>query len=60
MSGIGPSPAQQDRRQRFKEAVAFARSVNNDLGQKAAWTQKIQPGETVYRAALKAFLARKV
>ena len=55
MTGIKASPIQHQCRSLFKEAVAFARSVNNDPVQKKLWGQEFRKG-TVYNNAIRHYM----
>ncbi|HET7896100.1 MAG TPA: hypothetical protein VFL47_00470 [Flavisolibacter sp.] len=56
MSRVKPSPLQQAYRNRMKEANAYARAVKRDPERTAAYERILQPGENVYRKAVKAFM----
>ena len=58
MSRVKPSKQQKESRKLFAEAVASAKAINRNPEQKAAYQQKIQPGESVYHYALKEYLAQ--
>jgi hypothetical protein len=55
MDNIVASPAQQYRRNIFKEAVAFARSVNNDPVTKQHWSKKYKTAR-VYNHAIRQYI----
>ena len=59
MSRVKPSQQQKEKRKTFAEAVAYARAINNDPKQKAAYLKKVKKGESVYHFALKEFLSGK-
>lgn len=59
MSGIVPSPDQAEKRSKFKDAVAFAKSVVGDPVKKAQWKKRTRKGKTVYHTALSAYLKGK-
>jgi hypothetical protein len=56
MHRVKPSPLQKYRRNVFKEAVAYARSINRDRSLRNEYLKKIKPGESVYHYALKEYL----
>lgn len=56
MSHIKPSQQQKEKRQKFKEAVAYAQSIINNPPLKAAYRQKLKPKQTVYHFALQEYL----
>lgn len=58
MSRVKPSEQQKKGRKLFAEAVAYARAINRNPEQKAAYAKKLKPGESVYRFALKEYLAQ--
>jgi len=60
MSKIKPSNAQKDQRNRFAEAVAYARHINNSPELKAAYVKKAKKSKSVYQYALKEFLRRQL
>jgi hypothetical protein len=58
MTGIKPSRDQKQSRNRFKEAVAYAKSILNDAKKSAAYKKSLKKGETVYHKAIKEYLAK--
>jgi hypothetical protein len=56
MSRVKPGPLQKYRRNRFKEAAAYARKINSDLLLRTEYLKKLKRGENVYRYALKEYL----
>ena len=56
MNNIVASEGQKNCRNLFKEAVAFARSINNTPAKKAEYMQKVQRGKTVYNMAVKEYM----
>jgi hypothetical protein len=56
MSRVKPSPLQKYKRNVFKEAVAYARSINSDRLLKTEYLKKVKSGESVYHYALKEYL----
>ena len=59
MSRVKPSKVQKIYRNKFKEAVAYAKRINRDPILKKQYLQKVQPGESVYHFALKEFLKKE-
>ena len=55
MTNIKASPGQHQCRNIFKEAVAFARAINNDPEQKRLWKQKCMKGR-VYNNAIRHYM----
>jgi hypothetical protein len=47
-----PTPLQKDRREIMKEAVFFARRINEDPIKKAAWKKRAKGYTNVYQAAV--------
>ena len=58
MSKVKPSERQKQNRSVFKEAVAYAKHINNTHALKAAYEKKVKKGETVYMYALKEYLKK--
>ena len=58
MSNVVPSELQLKSNKRFKDAIAYARSIINDPAKKVAY--KVRPGSTVYHTAVKDYLENKV
>jgi hypothetical protein len=58
MSNIKPSVLQQDKRNTFREAVAYAKAILQDVDQKALYAAKVKRGQTVYHYALKEYLEK--
>jgi hypothetical protein len=58
MSKIIASSGQRNCRNLFKEAVAFARTINNDPEKKKAYLKKIQKNQTVFNAAISEYMKR--
>jgi hypothetical protein len=56
MTQIKPSIKQQECRQQFAAAVAYAQGVINNAEQKELWQKKIKKGKSVYRAAIQEYL----
>ena len=59
MSGVKPSREQKQRRNRFKEAVAYAKGILNDPKKHAAYKKSLKKGETVYHKAIKEYLKKQ-
>ncbi len=51
-----PTPLQKDRREIMKEAVFFARRINDDPIKKAAWKKRAKGFTNVYQAAVAFYL----
>ena len=60
MSKIVPSEPQLQKRSRFAEAVAYAKSINNSPILKADFLKRNEAVKSVYQAALKDFLMREI
>ncbi len=58
MTGITASGSQRECRNLFKEAVAFAREINNDPEKKKAFRKKIKKGKSVYNAAINEYMLK--
>jgi hypothetical protein len=56
MTNIKPSAAQKVKRERFAEAVKYARNINNTPALKAEYFDKIPRGKSVYHFALSEYL----
>ncbi len=56
MSNVKPSDLQTNQRIRFADAVAYAKAINNNPEQKAAYQKKVKQRESVYQYAIKEFL----
>ena len=56
MSKIKPSKKQKEKRNLFKEAVVYAKKINNDSKLKQKYLKKVKPGQTVYHYAIKEYL----
>ncbi len=59
MSNIIPSSSQVQKRNRFAEAVAYARTINNSQILKKDLVQRTGQVKSVYQTALKEFLNRE-
>ena len=60
MSNIIPSTSQREKRSRFAEGVAYAKSINNSPVLKADFLKRAGAVRSVYQSALKEFLNREV
>jgi molybdenum cofactor biosynthesis enzyme len=58
MSRVKPSKHQKTRRNIFKEAVAYAQAINNDLSRKVVYKKKLKKGQSVYHAAIAEFMSK--
>ncbi|MEP7237381.1 MAG: hypothetical protein ABI685_05940 [Ferruginibacter sp.] len=59
MSDIKPSPRQKKQRSLFKEAVAYARHINNTPELKAAYVKKAKKSKSVFQYVLQAYLDKR-
>ena len=59
MSNIVPSGSQREKRSRFAEAVAYAKTINNSPILRADFLKRQGEVRSVYQAALKEFLNRE-
>jgi hypothetical protein len=59
MSGIKPSTLQKQKRNKFSEAVAYARRIIDNPALKAAYAKKLKKGQRVYNAAIREFMNRE-
>ena len=59
MSNIIPSAPQLEKRSRFAEAVAYAKTINNSPILRADFIKRHGEVRSVYQAALKEFLMRE-
>jgi len=58
MEDIEPSVLQQLERNKFREATAYAQSINRNPVTKAEWKAKLPPGTSVFHAAMKEYLSK--
>ncbi|HEU0112838.1 MAG TPA: hypothetical protein VFQ73_18325 [Flavisolibacter sp.] len=58
MSKVKASELQKLSRKRMKEATAYASHINRNPELRAAFEKTLQPGQTVYREAIKAYFAK--
>lgn len=58
MSKVKPSKQQKARRNIFKEAVAYARNINNDPASKKKYMKKVKAGQSVYHFAIQEYLSK--
>ena len=56
MSKVKPTRAQKKKRNKFADAVAYAKTVIADPKLKAKMKKKAKKGSTVYHTAIKAFM----
>ncbi len=59
MENIVPSAVQKVQRSKFAEAVAYAKAINDDPIQKAAYLKKIPKGKKVFNFAMAEYMKRK-
>lgn len=59
MSNIIPSSSQKEKRSRFAEGVAYAKTINNSSVLKADFIKRVGAVRSVYQSALKEFLNRE-
>ena len=59
MSGVVLSPQQRACNNRFAAAVAYARSVLQDPVLKAAFAEQLPQGDSIYHAAIRAYLRQQ-
>ena len=59
MSKVVPSELQKEQRSGFAEAVAYAKSINNDPVLKAKYAKKVKKGKSVFQYAIQEYLQRK-
>ena len=59
MSNIIPSSSQKEKRSRFAEGVAYAKTINNSPVLKADFLKRVGAVRSVYQTALKEFLNRE-
>ena len=58
MNGIERSPRQKLGTSKFKEAVAYARSIIKDEKKRKAFAKKLRRGKSVYHAAISEFMKK--
>jgi len=58
MSQVKHSRLQKVKQSLFKEAVAYAQSINRDPKKKAAYAKKLKKGQTVFNAAVSEYMKR--
>ena len=56
MSKVKPSRLQKVKRKSFAEAVAYAKTINNDPVKKALYKKKVKKGQRVFNYAIKEYL----
>lgn len=59
MSNIIPSGSQKEKRNRFAEAVAYAKTINNSTVLRNDFLRRVGTVKSVYQSALKEFLQRE-
>ncbi len=59
MSNIIPSPSQKQKRNRFAEAVAYAKTINSSPVFRNDFIKRKGEVKSVYQSALKEFLSRE-
>lgn len=60
MSKVVPSILQKEQRGDFAEAVAYAKTINNDPVLKAKYAKKVKKGKSVFQYAIQEYLKKKV
>ena len=58
MSRVKPSKLQKVYRNKFKDAVMYAKKISRDPALKKEYMKKIKPGESVYHFALKEYFKK--
>jgi hypothetical protein len=58
MTNIAPSASQQQKRNKFAEAVVYAKKINDDPIQKGIYLKKIPKGKRVFNFALAEYLKK--
>lgn len=58
MSRVKPSMKQKQSRLVFKQAVAYAKNINNKAELKKQYLKRVKKGESVYHFALKEYLKK--
>lgn len=58
MSNVKPSEKQKEGQNLFAKAVAYAKEIRYNPVKKAEYEKKVKEGESVYRFALKEYLAQ--
>ena len=59
MENIKPSPVQEIFRERFKNAVAYARGINNNNEKRKLYSKKVKKHQSVYHYAVAEYLANE-
>ena len=59
MSNIVPSGAQKEKRNRFAEAVSYAKTINSSVILRNDFLKRVGEVKSVYQSALKEFLQRE-
>ena len=60
MSNIVPSGAQKEKRNRFAEAVSYAKTINSSSILRNDFLKRVGNVKSVYQSALKEFLQREL
>lgn len=60
MSNIVPSGAQKEKRNRFAEAVSYAKTINSSTILRNDFLKRVGNVKSVYQSALKEFLQREL
>jgi hypothetical protein len=60
MSKVVPSELQKEQRSCFAEAVAYAKTINNDPVMKAKYAKKLRKGKSVFQYAIQEYLKNNV
>lgn len=58
MSNVKPSKKQLAEKSRFGDAVRYAKAILADPEKKAAYQATLEPGKSVYHAAIREFMNR--
>ncbi len=59
MSNIVPSSSQKEKRNRFAEAVSYAKTINSSDVLRSDFLKRVGSVKSVYQSALKEFLQRE-
>ena len=58
MSRVQPTLLQLHYKKEFKEAVAYARSINNDPEKRVAYASTLKSGKSVFNACIKEYMMK--
>lgn len=58
MSKVKPSKKQKQKRNLFKEAVAYAQNIIRDPALKKKYAKKVAPGQSVYHYAIQEYVKK--